>query len=293
MKILITGSNGLLGQHLVDYCIAKTIDFLATSNGSNRNSKLDEGHYSILDIRDKNQIEKIFDQYKPTHVIHTAALTNVDYCELNPAECHETNVVATQLLFEASKKCNAHFEFVSTDFVFDGENGPYKETDKVNPLSIYAKSKVDAEAYIIQSDYKNWSIARTIIVYGKGENLSRGNLLSWSKETLLKGEKINIVNDQYRAPTFAGDLAYGCMQIVEKNQSGIFHLSGPETFSIYDIVKKVALYFKCNVELINPISSATLSQPAKRPPKTGFDISKARELLGYNPKTLEESFELI
>jgi dTDP-4-dehydrorhamnose reductase len=293
MKILITGSNGLLGQKIVRQSLKKGITFLATSKGENRNPDCPSEKYQSLDICDATEIENVFSDFEPTHIIHTAAITNVDACELNPEECELVNVTATRYLLEASQKINAHFQLLSTDFIFDGEKGNYKETDEPNPLSVYAKSKVDGEAILINSDYKNHSVVRTIIVYGIGNNLSRNNIICWAKEALSKGQTMNIIDDQFRAPTWADDLAWACLKICALNKTGIYHISGPETLSIYMIVERVANYYGLSTETLTKTDSSTLNQPAKRPPRTGFDLTKSRNELGYNPKTLEETLRLI
>lgn len=292
LKILITGSNGLLGQKLVKELLQSNVQFLATSNGLNRNSNCPEDLYCSLDITNKSNVYNVVEHFDPTHIIHTAAMTNVDACELDPEVCHKINVFGTKYLFEASKKVNSHFQLLSTDFVFDGEKGNYSEDDAVNPLSVYAKSKVDAENLLLDSTYENWSIARTIIVYGTGENLSRSNLLVWAKEALPKQAEMKIVNDQFRAPTWADDLAWGCIKICKMNERGIFHLSGPETYSILEIVKKIGTYYNWSTSHVQSILSSELNQPAKRPPKTGFNLSKSRKILGYFPKTIEETLDL-
>ncbi len=294
MKILITGSNGLLGQKLVKRCLKHSISFVATSKGANRNSSCPDNCYRELDITDQKAVNQLIAEVKPTAIIHTAAITNVDYCEDHPEECKTVNVDATQYLWEAAKNSGAHFELLSTDFVFDGENGPYSETDKVNPLSTYARSKVDAENILLNDPNHNWSIARTIIVYGTGEGLSRSNMILWALEALPKGQTMNLVNDQFRAPTWADDLAYGCMEIVLRNQKGIFHLSGPQTLAVSEIVRRIARYLNVSDNCINEISSHTLNQAAIRPPKTGFDLTKAATLLDYRPHVLEDTLsELI
>jgi dTDP-4-dehydrorhamnose reductase len=293
MKILITGSNGLLGQKIVRQALKKGTTFLATSKGDNRNTDCPSEKYQSLDICDATEIENVFSDFEPTHIIHTAAITNVDACELNPEECELVNVTATRYLFEAAQKINAHFQLLSTDFIFDGEKGNYKETDEPNPLSVYAKSKVDGEAILLNSDYKNHSVVRTIIVYGIGNNLSRNNIICWAKEALSKGQTMNIIDDQFRAPTWADDLAWACLRICELDKTGIYHISGPETLSIYTIVERVANYFGLSTETLTKTDSSTLNQPAKRPPRTGFDLTKSRNELGYNPKTLEETLRLI
>jgi dTDP-4-dehydrorhamnose reductase len=293
MRILITGSNGLLGQKIVRQALKKGITFLATSKGNNRNTDCPTEYYQSMDICSAEEIAKVFEAFQPTYVIHTAAITNVDACELNPEECELVNVTATHYLFEAAKKINAHFQLLSTDFIFDGEKGNYKETDEPNPLSVYAKSKVDGEAILLNSDYKNHSVVRTIIVYGIGNNLSRNNIICWAKEALSKGQTMNIIDDQFRAPTWADDLAWACLRICELNKIGIYHISGPETLSIYTIVERVANYFGLSTETLTKTDSSTLNQPAKRPPRTGFDLTKSRNELGYNPKSLEDTLSLI
>jgi dTDP-4-dehydrorhamnose reductase len=292
MKLLITGSNGLLGQKIVRQLMDKGVEFLATSMGENRDMDCPQAFYQPMDITNSQQVKGVINGYQPTHIIHTAAMTNVDACELNPEECQRINVIGSENVLQAAKEIGAHFQLLSTDFVFDGVQGNYSEEDEVGPLSVYAQSKVDAENLLLKGDYANYSIVRTIIVYGNGNNLSRSNLFLWAKEALPKGDAMNIVDDQFRAPTWADDLAWGCIRICELNEKGIFHLSGPETFSIYEIVEKIARYFSYSTDGLNKIKSSTLNQPAKRPPITGFNLSKARTVLGYNPKTIEETLDL-
>lgn len=293
MRILITGSNGLLGQKIVKILLKRGTAFLATSNGNNRNQDCPSELYRELDITNQTQISEVFTAYKPTHIIHTAALTNVDYCELNPEECQEVNVNATQKLWEEAQKINAHFQLLSTDFIFDGLTGNYKETDEPSAVSIYGQSKVDAEKILINSENKNWSIARTIIVYGTANNLSRTNIVLWSIDALTKGDPMKIINDQFRMPTWADDLAWGCIEICRRNKTGIFHLCGPELMAVNEIVFRIAKHLGKSTENVEIISSSTLNQPAKRPPRTGFDLTKSRTELGYNPKTIEETITIL
>jgi len=293
IKLLITGSNGLLGQKIVNQCIKHNIKFLATSQGVNRNSNCQSSNFESLDITIKAEIEAIVKKYKPTHIINTAAVTNVDFCESNQELCQLVNVKAVEYLNSISISNQIHLTHLSTDFVFDGENGPYKETDHVNPLSVYAKSKVDSEQALLSSNHKNWSILRTIIVFGEGENLSRSNIVLWAKTALEKGDSLTIVDDQFRAPTWADDLAWACIQSAKLKAKGIYHISGPNTFSIFDLVQKVATFFNLNFSQVKAIKSNTLNQAAKRPPKTGFIITKAINELGYKPKTFEQALSAL
>jgi dTDP-4-dehydrorhamnose reductase len=184
-------------------------------------------------------------------------------------------------------------QLLSTDFVFDGLMGNYSEEDEPNPLSVYADSKVQGEAIVQQLPGLNFSIVRTIIVYGTGNNLSRSNIVLWAKEALMNGQELTIIDDQFRAPTWADDLAWACIRICELNEKGIFHIAGPETMSIFHLVERIAKFYKLPMSQVKRTDSSTLNQPAKRPPKTGFNLSKAKSRLGYNPKKLEDTLDLL
>jgi dTDP-4-dehydrorhamnose reductase len=292
MRILITGSNGLLGQKIVAQCLKRSHVFLATSKGLNRNPDCPDQYFESLDICDQQSIDSVFKQFQPTHVIHTAALTNVDYCELNWEECEEVNVSAVRKLFATCLKEHIHFSLLSTDFVFDGAKGNYSETDQVGPLSVYARSKVEAEKLLLNSTTDNWSIVRTIIVYGTGNNLSRSNIVLWARDSLREGKELHIVDDQFRAPTYVDDLAWACLEICRREKKGIFHISGPETMSVFELVQRIADYYGFRVVNLFPSKSVNLNQPAKRPPRTGFDLTKAALELGYHPHKLEDTLDL-
>lgn len=292
-KVLLTGSNGLLGNKLVNQLLKYKVNFLATSNGENTNPNCPESNYSELDITDKASVEKVLSKYNPDVIINTAAMTNVDACESLPYECYKVNVEGFQNLFNWSAKNNAQIIQISTDFIFDGKNGPYKEEDLPNPLSEYGKSKLKSEEVCLNSDYKNWTILRTIVVYGTAPNLKRSNIVLWARESLKNNNSINIVDDQFRAPTWADDLALACLLAAEKEETGVFHISGPESMSIYEIVQKIADFYGINKDLIKPINSEQLGQAAERPPKTGFILDKARIKLGYNPRTFFETLSLL
>ncbi len=304
-RILFTGTNGLLGQKLVYLLLernltsAKQYQIIATSRGENRLVIKKGYQYFELDITNEAEVERVFAQTKPHVIINTAAMTNVDHCEKERKACDLINVdaVAYQLralekMKHTEKNYRPHFIHLSTDFVFDGEAGPYTETDKPNPISYYGLSKYKADLLVEESTI-NWAIVRTIIVYGVVDNMSRSNLVLWAKSALQKGEEIKVINDQFRAPTLAEDLAEGCMLIADKKASGIFNISGRDTYSILDLVYQIADFWQLDKTLIQVVSSATLSQPAKRPPRTGFVLDKAINQLGYKPKSFREGLNII
>ena len=313
MKILITGSNGLLGQKII-YALLKltagqvpigkcvwpqvsNFTIIATSKGDNRIIEKKGYIYEALDISDKTQVETVLTKHKPDVVINTAAMTNVDACETLKEECWKANVTAVQNLVDVisnlkSQISNPHLIHISTDFIFDGEAGPYKEDDKPNPLSYYALSKYESEK-IVQASKIKWAILRTIIVYGIVDNMSRSNIVLWAKDALAKGQKINVVDDQFRAPTLAEDLAQGCILTALKGATGIYNISGKDIMSILELVYNVADFWKLDSSIVNPIKSSSLNQAAKRPPRTGFILDKAVKELGYTPYSFVEGLAIL
>ena len=293
MKILITGSNGLLGQKLLHKLRQDfSVELMATSKGENRVS-IKEGYtYFDLDITNNDAVAKFISIEKPQVVINTAAMTNVDLCEDEKKDCDALNVEAVRYLADACAMIDTHLIQISTDFIFDGEDGPYKEEDKPNPLSYYGLSKLKSEQ-LLQAHSVKWTILRTIIVFGVGENLSKGNIVLWAKGALEKGDPLNIIDDQFRAPTLAEDLADICILAAKKKALGIFNASGKDIMSIYEIVERIAKHYGNTTENLNKISTATLNQTAGRPPRTGFILDKSRKVLGYNPHSFEESLAII
>jgi dTDP-4-dehydrorhamnose reductase len=292
-KVLVTGSNGLLGQKIIYSLIErKDIDLLASSKGLNRLIIKSGYRYVDLDITKNDEVKEVFENENPDAVINCAAMTNVDYCEENQDSCWEINVKAVENLAKSCEVSKSHLLHLSTDFVFDGKSGPYTENDKPNPLHFYAKSKLKSEE-IVKKIMTNWTIARTIIIYGITDNMSRSNIVLWAKKEIENGNTINVVNDQLRSPTLAEDLAKGCISIIDKSAFGLYHLSGPKTYSILDLVHKVADFYNLDKSLILPVTSASLNQSATRPLSTGFDITKAKKDLDFNPVDFLEGIKIM
>ncbi len=292
-RILVTGSNGLLGQKLTElYLKNSEVELIATGRGADRYPIKGGYTYETMNIEDAQEVMRVVEHYKPDCIIHTAAMTNVDECELNHAGCVSQNIEAVRYVVNAANKVNAHLIHLSTDFIFDGTAGPYKEDALPNPLSFYGESKLKAEE-IIKENCKNWAMARTVLVYGLVADMSRSNIVLWAKDALENKKAIKVVDDQFRTPTLAEDLALGCSLIEKHHAQGIFNISGKDFMSIYELVERVAKYFNLSMENVEKTNSLTLKQPAKRPPITGFDISKAQNELGYQPHSFEEGIGFV
>lgn len=299
-KILITGSNGLLGQKLV-YKLKNNpnVMCIATARGENRLVDKAGYTYEALDITNAENVEAVFTKHKPDVVINTAAMTNVDACETEKEGCWLLNVTAVQNQVTTLEKLQLEnpdykpqFIHLSTDFIFDGTHGPLDENEKPNPLSYYAESKLAAEV-IVQNCKLHWAMARTVLVYGIVDNMSRSNIVLWVKQNLEQGKTINVVDDQYRTPTLAEDLADGCILIAEKKAQGVYNISGKDFLNILEVAHLVADYYHLDKSLIKPSKSSDIKQPAQRPPITGFIIDKAKKDLGYNPKSFTEGIQFL
>lgn len=292
--LLITGANGLLGQKLVKRLLEKdNFQVVATGRGKCRLPSSWEGFtYLPMDITDAKDVDKVIERFTPNVVIHAAAMTNVDQCETDKDNCYLQNVEAVKHMVMACEKSGSYLLHVSTDFIFDGENGPYSEEAIPNPINYYGETKLEAEKIIFESKLK-WGIARTVLVYGISHDMSRSNIVLWVKNALEQGKELQLVDDQLRSPTLAEDLAEGCLMMAEQEAEGIFNISGEELLTPYDMAIQTADFFKLDKTKINKSDSTSFKQPAKRPLKTGFIIQKAKDQLNYHPKSFAEGIAIL
>lgn len=292
MKILVTGSNGLLGQKVSRILEAEAGISPVFTARKNLTYPVKKGVFSILDIADPIQVRQVIEEMKPAVIIHTAAMTQVDDCELNQEECWKQNVLATQYLLDSAERVGAFFIHVSTDFIFDGTTGPLDENAIPAPVNYYGQSKLAAEEAVKNSKV-DWAILRTVLVYGVAHDMSRSNIVLWVKKSLEEGKNIKVVDDQWRTPTLAEDLAMGCWLTAQKRATGKFNVSGDEMMTPYDIAVRTARFFKLDESLITKTDSTQFRQPAARPLKTGFIIEKAKRQLNYKPHSFEAGLQLI
>ena len=294
-RILLTGSNGLLGQKLVELLIKQPDVYpIATARGDNRLPFVEGYEYHPMDITQPEQVQEVIALTKPDVVIHTAAMTNVDQCEFEKEACWAQNVKAVEYLAEVCQKQDIFLVHLSTDFIFDGAAGPYDETAEANPLSFYGWSKYAAEKAVIHAAAPlRWAIARTVLVYGIAYDMSRSNIILWVKKSLEERKNIKVVTDQWRTPTLAEDLAMGCYLIASQEAEGIFNISGKDLLTPYEMAVMTADFFELDKELITEADSTTFTQPARRPARTGFILDKPRQVLGYQPRSFREGIALL
>jgi dTDP-4-dehydrorhamnose reductase len=289
-KVLITGGNGLLGQKVVKLFTENKYQVFAVSRGQNRIESFSNFNYQSLNLTNLTEVKQYINKIKPNYIVNCAAMTNVDQCEIEKETCNILNTSLVKTLTEYCEKENAFLVQLSTDFIFDGEKGNYAENDTPNPLNYYGKSKLNAENILINSSIK-FAILRTILVYGKVENPNRNNIVLWIKNALENKQSINLITDQYRTPTYNIDLANACFEAIHQTKTGIFHISSTQLLSIYEIGLQIAKVFNLDTSLIKKISTKKLNQKAKRPIKTGFNLTKSTMELNLKFYSFKENLE--
>lgn len=292
MKILLTGSNGLIGSSIVRMANEMYLWPVVACSQSYNKLPLTEGNvFELCDITNGAMVNYIIEKHKPDAVIHTAALSKPDYCEQNREDCWKINVLSVDAL---AKKCHSlqiPLLYLSSDFIYDGLKGHYSELDLPNPCCFYGESKAEGERIVLS--YSNNISVRTSLVYGWPADPSKGNILSWVVSSLRANKQIRVVGDQFRAPTFADDLAQGCLEIIHRKKAGVYNLCGYETSSVYDFAKQIARCFGLYEGLLLPVDTISLNEPARRPLKTGLAISKAIIELNFSPKSIHEGLYVL
>ena len=276
----------MLGQRAVQFYSSKeNVELLATS--VEEKSVVDSVEYISSDIKHRDEIKKVIHEYYPDFIIHTAAFTNVDLSEKLREDAWKTNVKGVEYIAEAARAVDAHIIHISTDYIFDGKDGPYIENAKPNPVGYYGRTKFASEnALRISGTF--FTILRTNVLFGNAPN-SRPDFVRWVINSLSKKENIRIVKDQINNPTFIDDLVQGINKIIEFRKTGTYNIGGKEFLSRYDFTLRIADFFNLDKNLITPITTEELKQPARRPLKSGLVILKAETELGYKPHTINES----
>ena len=285
-RILITGSNGLLGQKLIELLThSNSHNLLLCSKQEHSVFPEDTLLYRQLDIMRKQDVRKVVDEFEPQVIVNTAAITNVDQCEKERELAWRTNVSGVENLLHVAKLVGAHFIQLSTDYVFDGKNGPYDELARPNPLCYYGKTKLAAEN-LVRTCGIPYTIIRTMVLYGVGFGI-KVNFALWVLQNLTEGRPVRVVDDQLGNPTLADDLAYAIHRIIELERTELYHISGADLVSRYDFALALARLFGFSKKLIIPIKTSALKQPAPRPMKSGFITLKAETELGIKISGVE------
>ena len=290
-KIIVAGANGLVGQKIL-LNIKDSFEVLALDiQPELRVSHIVDAQYDEIDITSYNKVKEVFQFFKPDHVINAAAFTNVDKCEDEKEHSWKINVTGPQYLAELCRRHKAHFTHISSDYIFDGKNGPYKEQDEPNPLSYYGEQKLASENEVIATGCR-YTIFRGIVIYGHGID-TNPNFATWLMSELSNGKKVKIVTDQWGNTTLADDVAKGIIAGINKDAEGFFHIGNEHFHSRYDFSVEFAKYFGYDKNLIMPVLTKDLKQKATRPLRSGLVIDKIKSELGFSPYDLEEGLKII
>lgn len=291
-RILVCGSNGLLGQRLA--WLLDSDDEYEVLHSSHHRTFVQQDiliDYTQLDISNRSDVKSLVTSFRPDVILNAAAMTNVDACEREREQAWKMNVSAVENLAEVSRRIGSKLVHVSTDYVFDGKTGNYSEEDRVNPVNYYGKTKLAGENVIISSGIE-YAILRTIVLYGTGVNV-RNNFALWVINNLTDHTPIQCAEDQISNPTYVADLAIAMKQCADSNASGVYHIAGAEPVSRYEFAHRAAEIFGFDVSLISSVKSTDLQQFAQRPLHTTFNTAKAKRDLQYQPMNVTQGLKLL
>ncbi|KAB2848405.1 MAG: dTDP-4-dehydrorhamnose reductase [Ignavibacteriota bacterium] len=289
-RIIITGANGMLGQRLFEfYSTLNDVELLVSSIENDFVFK--NQNYIQADISNRNELKKVIYDFCPDFIINAAAYTNVDKSESERETAWKINVKGVEYITETARVLDSHIVHISSDYIFDGKNGPYTENDIPNPLGYYGRTKLASENVLKISGTKN-TILRTNVLYGTAK-YSRSDFVKWVVESVRAGKEIRIVDDQFNNPTFIDDLVQAINKVIELRKEGIYNIGGSEVLSRYDFTMIIADFFNLDKYLIKKIQTEDLDQPARRPLKSGLITIKAQSELGYKPHSIIQSLELM
>lgn len=286
MKLLITGASGLYGSKFAELAITKNHEVYAF----HRQHPAPYGKPIQVDMTDREKIAEKFQKIQPEVVIHAATMTDVDQCELNRNLAWKTNVQGTSNVAQAAKEAGAFFMYISTDYVFDGEKGCYKETDQASPISYYAYTKLKAEEFVEAMGIQ-FCIARASVIYGAKSAAGKVNFALWLLNKLKNHEETRVFIDQWNSPTLNSSLAEMTLEVAERRLTGIYHLSGASRMSRYEFAQCMAKTFSLEESLLMPTRMRDLSLPAKRPRDSSLNTSKAKRMLINKPLEIEKALE--
>lgn len=287
-KILVTGSNGFIGSSIVNYLLDfKYSNVYGLAKGLNRNSNLPAEKYFSKDLTDFSGLEYQLGILKPDIIIHCAAISQVDICESNLALCINVNTKSTEVIANYCSSSQKRLIFFSTDFVFDGESKWMTEEDQPNPKSSYARSKWVAENYI-SKHCNDFAIIRPVLVYGYSASAGRSNIFLWIVNSVVAKAEIKVVDDQFRTPTFVGDVVKLVINVLPSEYSGVFHIGGSEETSVFNFSKRIEANTGCQVSYISPSQSSKMTGAELRPQKSCFSNSKITDLFGWKPLGLKD-----
>jgi dTDP-4-dehydrorhamnose reductase len=288
-RILVVGSNGMLGQRTISF-FAKFQDFEILGCSVEEKPVKNNYEYCCCDLTKRENVKKIIYDFYPDFIINAAAFTNVDLSEIERETAWKVNVKGVEYLAETARVLDSHLIHISSDYIFDGSNGPYAENAKPNPLGYYGRTKLASENALKISGSVH-TILRTNVLFGIAD--SRPDFVRWVINSLKNKKQIRIVTDQFNNPTFIDDLVQAISKVIEFRKDGTYHIGGRDFLSRFEFTERIADFFDLDKSLISAIKTEELNQKARRPLKSGLITLKAETELGFKPHTILESLSMM
>lgn len=286
MHVLITGVGGLVGSAVAAELLQRGYRVTGTGRSAQKPGYLPSNLlYECLDLSNASAVERLLKEIYPSAILHAAAMSKPNDCELHPALCYEANVAATQHILHAMP-AHCYLLFMSTDFVF-GHEGPYKEDDDYAPVNEYGRSKMEAER-AVKCCAKNFGVVRTVLVYGKPLNPLQATFPQWVQQKLATDDTISVFTDQQRTATYLNDLTWAVCKMIEQEQQGTYHICGEEIFTPYQMAVQTAGFLRLDVSHIKPITRQEMQEAAMRPLRSTLNIEKAKADLGFRPASFSD-----
>ena len=275
-KTLLITSTGLIGGYLYTIFNKKGYPTIGTYH-----SVKDSNSLYYVSITEKASLKRTFDKVTPDIVLLNAALTNVDYCEIHKDKAWQINVEGVDDVVELCRLYNSKLVFFSTDYIFDGENGPYSEEEIPRPICFYGKTKLEGENIV--RTLEDYLIIRTTIVYG--DEKQKKNFVIRLIDTLKKGEIVKVPYDQIGSPTYALNLSEVVEELVRRAKRGVYNIAGKDIMDRFSFALEICSEFGLNKDSVIPVETSMLNQIARRPLKAGLKTDKIineakREILG-------------
>ena len=291
-RVLVIGSNGLLGQKMAELLFRGSPHAITLSSIEAEPAVVyQSAEYIPLDITSRKDVRRVIGAVEPDVIVNCAAMTNVDACEQEKELAWRINVGGVEHLVDAAKRANSYLVHLSTDYIFDGRGGPYNEDDRPSPISYYGKTKLASEN-VLRASGLPYCIGRTMVLYGFAPHV-RPNFVLWLIQNLERNMPVRVVDDQRGNPTFVDDLAYGLLRAIELERTGVYNLAGREIVSRYEFACTVATVFGLDASLISPVKTSEFAQPAPRPLNSGLITLKAEVELGYKASPMETALAVL
>ena len=284
MKFLVTGSAGLVGRQVVKDLLEQGDDVFSGFH----NSKPENGTLIQMDLGSEEKITQVIQKVKPDAIIHLAAITNVDQCEKENDLALKINGHATKIISKLAAKQRVFFVYVSTDYVFDGEEGMKKESDQTNPINYYGTSKLEGEKSVMNLA-SSWCIARTSTPYGL--HPTKTSFPIWVANNLESRNDIKVVVDQFTSSTYVPNLSRMLIEVSKRQIAGILHLAGASRISRYEIAELIAQKLNLDKKFLIPVNINEMNWDAKRPKDSSLDVSQAISILNEKPIIIEQGLD--